>query len=156
MTRAKQKTNLLGLVSGPGVEQASSPQPKAPHVKPKSQSRTEKLRLQCESLETELKTLKQDYEKLSPSIEALKWVFQKCKSCGKRMTLMEWNSQVYILACDNSRCTHYRRPASEIGKEALFSMGLLDERPDSSDKYSRIDMRLKTRKPRVKSGVPSV
>lgn len=37
---------------------------------------------------------------------------ENCKSCGKAMIVLSWNSDADALVCNNSSCGFYRQPIS--------------------------------------------
>ena len=75
--------------------------------------------------------LRGENARLKLSADMLKQVLQKCKNCGHRLRLIDFNHQDYILACDHSICKAYRTPVARISKEQLsWLLGEAREEPE--------------------------
>ena len=96
-------------------------------IKPKGKTKTaakleaelHELREKLKALEEEKSILGVEIARLRLSADMLRQIFQKCKSCGHQLRLIEWNRQGYILACDNRTCDSDRNPIARISRKEL-------------------------------------
>ena len=90
-------------------------------TKDKTETKTE-LWEKLKASEQGISILRGENVRLRLSADMLKQVLQKCKNCGHRLRLIDFNQQDYIMACDRPICKDYRTPVACISKEQLSSL----------------------------------
>lgn len=99
----------------------------------------EKARKQLESLEKEMVKLSQALAGAESKIVTLgslvRTVFKRCPGCGSWLHLIDWNTETYMLICDNKDCKNWRQPAGSIKKNDLDS---IISPPEDKGKYQKV------------------
>ena len=79
--------------------------------------------------ETELKALEYqnsvlmgENAKLKLSVDLLKGLLQRCKNCGHRLRLIDFNDESCIVVCDYPTCLNYRNPVGRIDRGKLSEL----------------------------------
>jgi len=70
-------------------------------------------------LKLEVDALRRENTRLRLLIAVLKQPFSNCKRCHKLLRTLDWNTQTFILVCNNDTCKDYRTPVITINKEVL-------------------------------------